>query len=109
MGASINSPSPRERVRHVGISDSQLDAVIAALETIDPGVDLALRGGLANLKDGRSEVSASEARPGDWITGIGLINSVEERPGAVTFRVAGGDFSCFDHHQLRIVRDWVVL
>jgi hypothetical protein len=108
MGASINSPSPRERVRHVGISDSQLDAVIAALEKIDPGVDLALRGGLANLKDGRREVPASEACPGDRIV-IGVIESVEEHPGGVTFRIAGGNFSYFDHHPIRVERDGVVL
>jgi hypothetical protein len=110
MGANTNTDNtpPVERVRYVGISDSQLDAVIAVLETIEPHGNLALRDGLANLKDGRHEVPASEVQAGDRLH-VGVVERVEPHPGGVTFHIAKATFSYHDHQPVRVERDGVVL
>jgi hypothetical protein len=108
MGANTKQPERQERVRNAGISDSQLDAVLAMLEKIEPHGNLALRDGIANLKEARETVPARVVQVGDRIR-MGVVDAVTPYDGGVTFRVLGSNYSYNDHHELRVERDGVVL
>lgn len=95
---------------HVDISDSELDAVNAALKasSFDGASERALRSGITNLKEGRKRIPASEVEVGD-VLGYGVVVAIDGYPGGVTFTIGGGHFSHYRDHQLQVKRNGKVL